>query len=105
MDEGTTSNLATLRDFKEGLESLLRELREVIKDNQENAGEQTFNRLWSQLSKDNLSCDDNQCLGDENDTDVVSENKKIRALVNMGYGIDGSKVNSSANGIEEVSDC
>ncbi|GJZ58001.1 hypothetical protein Tco_0613495 [Tanacetum coccineum] len=46
-----------------------------------------------------------QCLGDENDTDVVSENKKIRGLVNMGYGIDGSKVNSSANGIEEVSDC
>ncbi|GJS97146.1 hypothetical protein Tco_0804114 [Tanacetum coccineum] len=58
-----------------------------------------------ELSKDNLSCDDSQCLGDENDTDVVSENKKIRGLVNMGYGIDGSKVNSSANGIEEVSDC
>nr|GEV55462.1 hypothetical protein [Tanacetum cinerariifolium] len=156
MDDGTTSNLATLRDFKEGLESLLRELREVIKDNQGNDRNlqipcyafqsscynsyiennvifsNTLNELKieeskdahklfekmpvnklvtdcghndRELSKDNLSCDDNQCFGDENDTDVVSENKKIRALVNMGYGIDGSKVNSSANGIEEVSDC
>ncbi|GJY44658.1 hypothetical protein Tco_0432871 [Tanacetum coccineum] len=155
MDGGTTSNLATLRDFKEGLESLLRELREVIKDNQGNDRnlqipcyafqsscynsyiennvmfcdtlnelkikeskdahklfeKMPMNKLLTdcghndrELSKDNLSCDDNQCLGDENDTDVVSENKKIRALVNMGYGIDGSKVNSSANGIEEVSD-
>ncbi|GJT91145.1 hypothetical protein Tco_1079990 [Tanacetum coccineum] len=32
------------------------------------------------------------------------ENKKIRGLVNLGYGSDGLKVNLSVNGIEEVSD-
>ncbi|GJV11509.1 hypothetical protein Tco_1353050 [Tanacetum coccineum] len=120
IDEDTTLNLATWRDFKEGWKvyyensrnDTLNELKiKESKDAHKLFEKMPMNKLLTdcghndrELSKDNMSYDDNQCLGDENDTDVVSENKKIRGLVNLGYGSDGLKVNLSVNGIEEVSD-
>ncbi|GKA71862.1 hypothetical protein Tco_0778078 [Tanacetum coccineum] len=80
MDEGTTSNLATLRDFKEGLESLLRELREVIKDNQGNDRNLQIPCYAFQSSCYNSYIENNLMFSDTLNELKIEESKDVHKL-------------------------